>query len=50
MCDLITACEGGHDHDADPVRVDCHHTGRTLDLGAFSRNRTPATTTGTVLG
>ncbi len=39
MVKLIEAVEGGHDHDADPVRVKMPHTGLELDLGAFSRNR-----------
>ena len=50
MAELIGACESGHDHDTDPVRVDCHLIGRSLDLGAFSRNRTGSVTSGTVLG
>ncbi len=36
---LIEAVEAGHDHDADPVEVDLIHTGLTMDMGAFSRNR-----------
>ena len=39
MAELITAVEGGHDHDADPLRVTGRYTGLELDLGAFSRNR-----------
>ncbi|MCS5678476.1 MAG: FAD-binding oxidoreductase, partial [Acidimicrobiales bacterium] len=50
MRDLVDACEVGHDHDGDPVTTDCHHIGRTLDLGAFSRLRTGVATSGTVLG
>ena len=50
MLDLVGACEAGHDHDADPVTTDCHHIGRTLDLGTFSRLRTGVVTSGTVLG
>jgi len=50
MRDLVDACEAGHDHDDDPVTTDCHHIGRTLDLGAFSRLRTGVATSGTVLG
>ena len=50
MLDLVDACEAGHDHDADPVTTDCHHIGRTLDLGTFSRLRTGVVTSGTVLG
>ncbi len=36
---LIEAVEGGHDHDADPVKVEMPYTGLTLDMGVFSRNR-----------
>jgi sarcosine oxidase subunit beta len=39
MGDLIEAVEGGHDHDADPLRSVGRFTGRPLDIGAFSRNR-----------
>ena len=39
MTDLIEACEGGHDHDADPVQVKCRHTGLTLNAGFYSRLR-----------
>ena len=39
-----------YDHDDDPVTTDCHHIGRTLNLGAFSRLRTGVATSGTVLG
>ena len=48
--DIIDACEVGHDHDADPVSTRCDRIGRDLDLGAFSRLRSIAETTGTVLG
>ena len=50
LCDLVDACEAGHDHDADPVTTNCHRIGRPLDLGAFSRLRSMTTTTGTVMG
>ncbi|MFJ9648870.1 NAD(P)/FAD-dependent oxidoreductase [Streptomyces sp. NPDC101206] len=36
---LIDRVEAGHDHDADPVRYRCEHTGNVVDLGAFSRRR-----------
>ena len=36
---LIEAVEGGHDHDADPVKVKMPYTGLELDMGVFSRNR-----------
>ena len=48
--EVVDACESGHDHDADPVRIRCRHTGHDLDLGAFSRLRAPAPTSRTVLG
>jgi sarcosine oxidase subunit beta len=47
---LIDAAAAGHSHDADPVRVTGPLTGRSIDLGAFSRLRTPAVTSGTVMG
>jgi sarcosine oxidase subunit beta len=36
---LIQSVEGGQDHDSDPVTVDMPHTGLTIDMSAFSRNR-----------
>ncbi len=39
MAELILACETGHDHDADPVRFDLPHIGRTIDVGFYSRRR-----------
>ncbi len=39
MAELITAVEGGHDHDADPLRIRGRWTGMELDLGTFRRNR-----------
>lgn len=39
MTQLIGAVESGHDHDADPVKVEMPHTGLELDLAVFSRNR-----------
>lgn len=50
MAALIDAVEAGHDHDADPVHMVCHHTGLDLDLGQFSRRREPAATGGNVWG
>jgi sarcosine oxidase subunit beta len=47
---IIDATASGHDHDHDPVQFRGTRTGELIDLGAFSRRRTPATTTGTVLG
>jgi sarcosine oxidase subunit beta len=39
MAELIDACEHGHDHDADPVKVKCPKSGLILDAGFYSRNR-----------
>ncbi|MBT4017551.1 MAG: FAD-binding oxidoreductase [Alphaproteobacteria bacterium] len=39
MATLIGTCENGHDHDQEPVLFDLPETGRTLDLGNFSRRR-----------
>ncbi len=39
MAELIDACEHGHDHDADPVKIECPKTGMILDAGFYSRNR-----------
>ena len=47
---IIDATMSGHDHDADPVQFVGASTGHTIDLGAFSRRRTPAVTSGTVMG
>jgi glycine/D-amino acid oxidase-like deaminating enzyme len=48
---LIEAVESGRDHDADPVRYPCPHTGGEVSLGAFSRLRGfNAETSGTVMG
>lgn len=50
MAALVEATERGVDHDHDPVRVLGERTGQYIDLGAFSRRREKASTTGTVLG
>ncbi len=39
MAALITACEAGHDHDADPVKYTMEYLGREVSLGFYSRNR-----------
>ncbi len=39
MAELIDACEGGQDHDRDPVQVKCQYTGLTLNAGFYSRLR-----------
>lgn len=47
---IVDATMSGHDHDADPIQFVGATTGQTIDLGAFSRRRTPAVTSGTVMG
>lgn len=48
---LVAAVQNGHDHDAEPVRYRCEHTGHVIDLGAFSRKREiNADSSGTVMG
>jgi sarcosine oxidase subunit beta len=47
---LVDAADAGVDHDADPVQFTGRLTGRTINLGAFSRRRDPAVTSGTVMG
>jgi sarcosine oxidase subunit beta len=39
MAGLIVACEGGHDHDRDPVTFRLKHIGREVSLGFYSRRR-----------
>ncbi|MEV0536306.1 FAD-dependent oxidoreductase [Kitasatospora sp. NPDC050463] len=39
LATLIDLVEAGHDHDGDPVRYRCEHTGNVVDLGSFSRRR-----------
>ena len=36
---IIEACEKGHDHDKDPVKMKLQNTGFNLNTGFFSRNR-----------
>jgi sarcosine oxidase, subunit beta len=50
MRELIDAAASGHDHDRQPVQFVGELTGRNIDLGAFSRRRDPAATSGTVMG
>jgi sarcosine oxidase subunit beta len=50
MAELIQACEGGHDHDAKPVRVTLPRTGFEVNVGFFSRNRSAHRTSASVLG
>ncbi|MEV7186419.1 FAD-dependent oxidoreductase [Kitasatospora sp. NPDC093102] len=39
LATLIDLVEAGHDHDGNPVRHRCEHTGNVVDLGSFSRRR-----------
>jgi sarcosine oxidase, subunit beta len=39
MATLISACEAGHDHDADPVAATGRYTALTVGLGHYSRLR-----------
>jgi sarcosine oxidase subunit beta len=39
MSQLIHACENGHDHDANPVKLRAEYTGVELDAGFYSRRR-----------
>jgi sarcosine oxidase subunit beta len=39
LAEVIGACQQGHDHDADPVRVKTRYTGLELNAGFYSRNR-----------
>ncbi len=39
MTDLVVACEGGLDHDHNPLQHHMPYTGRVLDTAAFSRLR-----------
>jgi len=48
--EIVDATMSGHDHDAEPVRYVGPVTGLTVDLGAFSRRRRRAATSGTVMG
>ncbi|CAN5597840.1 hypothetical protein BH24ACT5_BH24ACT5_15660 [soil metagenome] len=47
---LVDAAAAGHNHDADPVQFTGALTGRNINLGAFSRQRDRAITSGTVMG
>ncbi|HIJ54900.1 MAG TPA: FAD-binding oxidoreductase, partial [Deltaproteobacteria bacterium] len=39
MAELIEACQEGHDHDLDPVKVNLYHISRTVNIGFYSRLR-----------
>ena len=47
---LIDAAAQGRDHDIDPVQFVGAHTGRAIDLSAFSRLRSQGITSGNVMG
>lgn len=47
---IIDAEAAGIDHDATPVQFPGRRTGRTINLGAFSRRREKSETSGTVMG
>ena len=50
MAELITAVEGGLDHDNDPLVVQGRYTGMPIEIGFFSRNREVAATSMSVHG
>lgn len=50
VAQLIEACEGGRDHDADPLRATLPRTNFEIDLSFFSRLRGAHASSGTVLG
>ena len=50
MAAIITQCEAGRDHDADPVVWRAPHTRLDVDLSHYSRLRTPHASSGTVMG
>ena len=39
MAELIDRCEHGLDHDADPLQLPLRHTGRSINVGFYSRRR-----------
>ena len=39
MADLIEKCEGGHNHDHDPLKLHLKYIDREIDVGFYSRNR-----------
>jgi sarcosine oxidase, subunit beta len=51
MTTLIDGVLAGHDHDVEPIRFRAPHSGHLIDLGAFSRRRSPnVASSGTVFG
>ncbi len=47
---LVAECEGGRDHDVDPVVLDLPRSGLRVDTSFLSRLRAANATTGTVIG
>jgi sarcosine oxidase, subunit beta len=41
MAALVAGCEGGRDHDRDPINFHLAHIDRTISLGFYSRRRDP---------
>ena len=39
MAALIDYCESGRDHDSEPLRLPLAYTGRSIDVGFYSRRR-----------
>ena len=39
MAELIAYCEGGKDHDEEPLQFALDHIGRSVDVGFYSRRR-----------
>ena len=39
MSELIEACESGHNHDQNPLKVHLKHINREINVGFYSRNR-----------
>ena len=50
MGELIEAVQNGRDHDHDPLVITGPKTGLPINVGSFSRLRTPQNTTNSVLG
>ena len=50
MRDIIDAEHTGSDHDEQPVQFPGQRTGRSINLGSFSRRREKSETSGTVMG
>lgn len=50
LANLVEHCETGNDHDATPMQLPLEWTSQTLNSGSFSRLRSGAETTGSVIG